>query len=198
MTTFAPIQRNAKKGYKCGIIGIGGLGHLALQWAKNMEMEVTAFTTSGSDRGEELKKLGADHISHSTDLKSLKGEEGKYDLICNTIFKEAPEQYMAYQRLVKNGGVFVQIGAPNTKSSLPLDFMNLILGQKRIEGSIIGSCTEVTQVLEFAAKHKIVPTVEKVNFEDFPKAFQKLEHGRPHYRMVVDVTSWAKKNGFDK
>lgn len=76
--------------------------------------------------------------------------------------------------------------------------MDMVLGQKRLEGSIIGSHKEVCQVLEFSAKHKIVPTIEKVEFEDFPKAYQKLEHGRPHYRMVVDVQSWAKKHGFDK
>lgn len=72
-----------------------------------MGMEVTAFTTSEKDRGDELKKLGADHLSHSTDLNSLKQQEGKFDVIFNTIFKEAPDQYRAYQRLLKKGGVFV-------------------------------------------------------------------------------------------
>lgn len=198
VTTFAPLNRHAKKGLKCGIIGIGGLGHLGVMWAKALGMEVTAFTTSGNDRSDELKKMGADHIVNSSDLNVLKEEASKYDIILNTIFKDSPELYMAYQRLIQRNGVLIQVGLPSKNANLPLDFMDLILGQKAIEGSITGSCKDVNDMLGFAAKKKIYPIVEKVDFEDFPIAYQKLEHGRPHYRLVVNVTDWAKKNGFDK
>lgn len=88
VTVFAPLKRHAKPGIKCGIIGIGGLGHLALQYAKKLGMVVTAFTTSGATRSEELKKLGADFIADSKDLEKLKLEYGKYDLLLNCLYVE--------------------------------------------------------------------------------------------------------------
>lgn len=98
VTVFAPLYRHAKKGLQCGIIGIGGLGHLAIQFAKKMGMIVTAFTTSGATRAEELKKLGADYICDSKDLEKLKKEHSKYDILLNCLYiEDNAEQFREYQ-----------------------------------------------------------------------------------------------------
>lgn len=129
ITVFAPLRRHAKPGLQCGIIGIGGLGHLGIQYAKQLGMIVTAFTTSGNTRAEEFKKLGADHITDSKDLEQLKKEYGKYDLLLNCLYiNDIAEYFKEYQKCLKNDGTLVQIGLPDVGTSFPLEFMNLVLG----------------------------------------------------------------------
>jgi len=106
VTVFAPILRNYNADFKCAVIGIGGLGHLALQYASKMGMRVTAFTTS-FNKSAELHRLGASDLSHSVDLESLKKEEGKYDLVLNTLHTGDNAVFTAHQRLTKPGGTVV-------------------------------------------------------------------------------------------
>eukprot|EP00825_Cyclidium_porcatum_P011655 TRINITY_DN15_c0_g2_i11.p4 TRINITY_DN15_c0_g2~~TRINITY_DN15_c0_g2_i11.p4 ORF type:complete len:163 (+),score=42.35 TRINITY_DN15_c0_g2_i11:478-966(+) len=162
-------------------------------------MVVTAFTTSGATRSEELKKLGADFIADSKDLEKLKLEYGKYDLLLNCLYVEDnAEQFKEYQKCLKNDGTLVQVGLPDQNAKFPLEFMNLVLGQKKVEGSLIGSAPEFVEMLKFSAEKQIYPTFESYKWEEFPTAWEKLEHGRPHYRCVVNVEDWSKKNNFYK
>jgi uncharacterized zinc-type alcohol dehydrogenase-like protein len=113
VTVFAPIERFNKIGGKCAVLGIGGLGHLAIQYANKFGMEVTAFTTR-TNNIESLRQLGATDFQHSTDAKELQKNEGKYDVVVSTLFIEDPALYKLHQRLTKPGGVYLMLGAPNT------------------------------------------------------------------------------------
>jgi len=94
------MKRVCRVGMKCAVIGIGGLGHLAVQYANKLGMEVTAFTTS-FNRKEEILSLGASHLSHSSDLKSLEQEKGKYDVVVNTLFITDEKIFKAHQYITK-------------------------------------------------------------------------------------------------
>lgn len=100
VTVYAPLVRNAQAGFNCAVIGIGGLGHLAVQYANKLGMNVTAFTTS-FNREKEIKALGANNLSHSTDLDSLAKEKGKYHVVINTLYVDDEKVFMAHQRLTR-------------------------------------------------------------------------------------------------
>lgn len=99
---------------------------------------------------------------------------------------------------MKNDGTLIQVGLPDAGAKFPLEFMNIVLGQKKVEGSLIGSATEFDLMLKFAAEHDVAPIFETYKWEDFPVAWEKLEHGRPHYRGIVNVEDWSKKNNMFK
>ncbi|KAM3142268.1 hypothetical protein pb186bvf_005677 [Paramecium bursaria] len=145
VTMYAPLKRHGRANLRCAIIGIGGLGHVAVQYAVKLGMIVTAFTTS-FHREAEIKGLGASKLSHSTDLASLKKEEGQYDLVLNTLYIEDEEVFKQQQRLTAQLGTYVQIGAPPSKVSFKIDYLYIILNQIKVCGSIIGSYGE-TQVI---------------------------------------------------
>lgn len=100
VTVYAPLARVARAGLTCAVVGIGGLGHLAVMYANKLGMKVTAFTTS-FNREKEMKDLGALNLSHSTDLDSLAKEKGKYDVVINTLYVSDANVFMAHQRLTK-------------------------------------------------------------------------------------------------
>lgn len=172
---------------------------MAVQYLSKMGLKVTAFTTS-TNREEELKAMGAHDISHSTNLESLGSESvlHQYDVIVNTLFIEDKDQFLAIQKTIKKGGHLIQVGLPPVKTTMALDVMNLVFHQITFAGSIVASVAETNAMLKFSAEHKIYPTCEMFNFEDFNKAYDVLENGRPKFRACVNVIDWSKKNGFNK
>ncbi len=190
VTTYAPIARHAQPGQEVAVLGIGGLGHMAVQYAKAWGCKVTAFTSS-KDKEEFIKGLGADRVVLSND-ETYKQEAGKFHLVLNTL--PVGDNLNGLVGLTRALGTFVQLGVPPVDK--PSQFLSnvLIFGHINFTGSAIGSRKEIKECLEFSAKHNIVPLCEEFDFEDFPKAFDRLENGRPKFRCVVNATQAAPKH----
>jgi len=184
VTAYAPIARYAKPGDNVAVLGIGGLGHMAVQYLKAWGCHVTAFTSSKGKEGF-IKKLGADRVVVSSE-QTLKEEAGKFAFIFNTL--PATDNFGSYVGLTKKLGNFICVGLPAYETEATMPIYPLIFKNIRITGSLIGSREEIRDMLEFSAKHNIVPLCEEFDFEDFPQAFDRLENGRPIFRCVVNVT----------
>jgi len=184
VTTYAPIARHAKAGQEVAVLGIGGLGHMAVMYAKAWGCKVTAFTSS-KDKEEFIKKLGADRVVIANE-ETYKQEAGKFHLVLNTL--PTGDHLNALVGLTKALGHFIQLGAPSADKPIQFNPSQLIFGHINFTASLIGSRKEIREMLDFSAKHKIVPMCEIFDFADFPKAFDRLEHGRPQFRCVVDST----------
>jgi alcohol dehydrogenase (NADP+) len=160
-------------------------------------MKTTAFTTR-TDNLESLHSQGAIDAEHSTNEEELVKNEGKYDLVLSTLFIGDTKLHKLHQRLTKPGGTFVMLGAPPAADPYILDNEYIVNNEITVAGSNVGSIRDVTDMLEFASHYNITPVNEYYAFEDFNKAFHRMEKEAPRYRVVVNVTDWAKKNGFDK
>jgi D-arabinose 1-dehydrogenase-like Zn-dependent alcohol dehydrogenase len=199
VTVLVPMLRHIKeKGAKVGIIGIGGLGHLAIQYGKVIGCNVTAFTTS-EDKMMECKALGASEVVLvDKNLKSLELYKDKMDFLVNTLYVIDMKTYEAYLGTLKNGGVMIQVGVPPLSQPMELNWATLIFKQIAIVGSNCGSIEESKQSLEFSLKHNIKPVIEEYTFEEFPKAFNRIEKERPHFRCVVNVQDFTDRHFPDK
>lgn len=160
---YAPLKRFIRVGGKCAVIGIGGLGHLAVQFANKLGMEVTAFTTR-LENAPSLKQLGASDVQHSTDPNLLRSNEGKYDLVVSNLYIEDVSLYKQHQRLTKKGGVYMMLGAPPGEVQYEIDIEYLINNEITVAGSVMGSIKELNEMLEFSAKYGIKPINEHFDF----------------------------------
>ena len=145
-----------------------------------------------------MKKLGASDAQHSINEEELAKNEGKYDLVISTMHIDNTNHHRLHQRLTKKGGVFVVLGVPNVNTVYQIDQEYLVDNEITVAGSNVGSIREVAEMLEFSCHYNIESINEYFDFEDFNKAFHRLEKENPRFRAVVNVTDWAKKNGFDK
>jgi uncharacterized zinc-type alcohol dehydrogenase-like protein len=195
ITVYQPIKDHAKPGDKTAVIGIGGLGHLAVQFLNKLGYHVTAFSSS-LDKTEFLKQLGAHDVVNYTDSKSMTQHAGQYDFIINT----APidEGFNSFVQLVAPLGKIVQVGLPEAGKHLKVQAFSLTGGNVTIVGSVIGSRKNITEMLELCVKSDIYPMCEEFSFEDFPKALDRLENGRPKFRCTVNVHEFSKKNNLFK
>lgn len=138
VTVYAPLKRYNKIGAKCAVIGIGGLGHLAVQFANKLGMEVTAFTTRLGN-APFLRQLGASDVQHSTDPNLLRSNEGKYDIVVSTLFIEDVSLFKLHQKLTKREGVYLMLGAPPSKIAYEIDNTYLVDNEITVAGSNVGS-----------------------------------------------------------
>lgn len=181
ITVFNPIvQLNIKPTDRVGVIGIGGLGHMALRFLHAWGCDVTAFSTS-PDKEAEARELGANHFVNSRDPQALKPIANSFDVILSTVNADLDwETYIAALR-PKGRLHFVGV-APSPVSS---QFFPLIVGQKSISGSPLGSPATVAQMLDFAVRHRVEPVTETFPFEQVNDAMEKLRSGKPRYRLVL-------------
>ena len=198
ITTYYPIERYLKPDIKkkCGVIGCGGLGHMAIQILHKYGQHVTAFTTSPNKK-ELLTKLGADNIVISTDAEQMNKAKNSIDFMINSLScNDGMEKYID---MMAKGGIFVQVGLPEIgEAKLNLNLFPLVLKELVVTGSLVGPREATNRMLKFCAEKDVYPYVEEFTFEDFPKAFEKLEHGRPFFRCVVNVKDYAEKHGLKK
>ena len=194
-TVYPPLKKYATEpGASVGIIGIGGLGHLAVQYARAMGLQVTAFTTS-SEKVEAIKQLGAhDVVVVDKELKELAKHFGKFDCLLNTLPVSDEASMTAYIMTLTNGGTLIQVGLPDVDTKLKIPFSPLIMKQVAVVGSIVCSVADTRDTLEFTAKHGIKVAVETFSFEDFPKALDRIENGKPQFRCVVNVEDFVNKH----
>lgn len=182
ITVFNPfVQLDVKPTDKVGVIGIGGLGHLALQFADKWGCEVTAFTSDLSKEGE-LRKMGADHIVNSRDSEAIAGLAGKFDLILSTVNVTLDwDSYMA--ALAPKGNLHI-VGA--VLEPIPVVSFNLIMGQRSVSGTATGSPDVVRTMMEFCDRHGIETITETFPMSRINEAFDHLRSGKARYRIVLE------------
>jgi uncharacterized zinc-type alcohol dehydrogenase-like protein len=182
MTVFNPLAMYAKPTSRVGIVGIGGLGHMAVKFAAAYGCEVTAFTSSES-KFDEARKFGAHRVVSSRNSDAIKELAGVFDLLLDTV--NVPLDWDALiASLAPNGRLHV-VGF--VLEPIPLAVIPLIMGQRSFSGSPIGSPVGIGTMLEFAARHNITPQTEHFPMSRINEAFERLEAGKARYRIVLDV-----------
>jgi len=181
ITVFNPIvQFNIKPTDRVGVLGIGGLGHMALGFLKAWGCDVTAFSTT-PDKEQEARALGATHFINSRDPEAISKAANSFDLILSTV--AADLDWGTYIAMLRPKGRLHFVGVvPNPISSLVFP---LISGQKSISGSPLGSPATIAQMLEFTNRHNFEPMVEEFPFTQVNEAIAKLRTGSPRYRIVL-------------
>lgn len=184
ITVYSPLKHwNAGPSKNVGIIGLGGLGHMAIKIAKAMGAYVTVFTTSQS-KADDAKRLGADAVVLSKDVAQMKNCP-KQDMILDTV--SAKHDINTYIGLLKVDGSLVIVGLP--AQPLEISAFNVVHGRKSFSGSNIGGIPETQEVLDFCATHNITADIELINVDQINEAFERLEKGEVKYRFVVDMSS---------
>ncbi len=183
ITVFNPlVQYQIKPTDKVAVIGIGGLGHLALQFLTAWGCEVTAFTSS-DNKADEAKHLGADHVINSRDPEQLEAAASQFDLIISTV--NVKLDWNLYLSTLKPKGRLHFVGA--TLEPLDIGAFNLIGGQKSISGSPVGSPAVIKTMLDFSAQHNIKPLVEMFDMSQINDALTHLRAGKARYRVVLQA-----------
>jgi len=182
ITVFSPIvQFDVRPTHRVGVIGIGGLGHLALQFLNKWGCEVTAFTSSDAKR-DEAKKMGAHHVVNSRDLSQLKKIAGSLDFILSTV--PADLDWNAYLAALAPKGRLHTVGA--VPSPISVAAFALIGEQLSLSGSPLGSPATLRAMLDFCARHRIEPVVEPFPMSKVNDALARLEAGKVRYRIVLE------------
>ena len=181
ITVFNPLlQFDIKSTDKVAVIGIGGLGHLALQFLNAWGCEVTAFTSSKAKQAEALD-MGAHHTLNSRDPDAIEAANAQFDLIISTV--NVKLDWNLYLGTLSPRGRLHFVGA--TLEPLDINVFSLIMGQNSVSGSPTGSPATMIKMLDFAGRHNIKPVIEKFSFEDVNEAMARLRSGRAHYRIVL-------------
>jgi uncharacterized zinc-type alcohol dehydrogenase-like protein len=185
ITTYSPLRQfNCKPGDRVGVLGLGGLGHMAVKLAAAMGAEVTMLSTSAAKEAD-AARLGAKHFALTTDPASVKKLKGSFDLLINTI--SAQHEYNPLFRLLRPFGTMAIVGAP--PKPVALAAFALIAGNKRLAGSAIGGIAETQEMLDFCAKHGIVSDVEVIAAQQINEAYERVLRGDVRYRFVIDTKS---------
>ncbi len=185
ITVYTPLKRGgAGPGKKVGVLGLGGLGHLAVKFASAMGAH-TVMLTSSPDKAADAEKLGASEVIVTTDADALQAHAGSFDMIVNTV--SGSHNADAYLPLLKRGGAMRLVGAP----SQPLEIMaaNLLVGDKSLSGSLIGGIAGTREMLDFCAEHGIGAEIEIIPIEAVNEAWQRIENNDVKYRFVIDLSS---------
>src|SRR5690606_9940814 len=162
VTTWSPLMHwNVGPGQKVGIVGIGGLGHMGVKFAKAMGAHVVVITTSPS-KVDDAKRLGADEVILSTDEEQMKANANTLHFVLDCV--SAQHDVNAYLKLLKTDGTLAIVGAP--EHPLPIAAFSLIPARKNFAGSTIGSIAETQEMLDFCGKHNIIADIELINMQD--------------------------------
>lgn len=181
ITVFNPlVQFDVSPSARVGVVGIGGLGHMALQFLNAWGCEVTAFTSSPAKR-EEALELGAHDTLDSRDADALAAAAGRFDLILSTV--NVKLDWNGYLGTLKPKGRLHIVGA--TLEPLDIGAFSLILSQRSVSGSPVGSPVTIGKMLEFAARHDIAPVTEQFPFSKINDAITHLRSGKARYRLVL-------------
>ena len=185
ITVYSPLMHwHAGPGKKVGILGIGGLGHLAIKIAKAMGAYVVVFTTSAA-KVEDAIRLGADLAVLSSDAEQMKKHSRSLHLIIDTV--SAKHDVNTYLNLLKPDGSVVLVGLP--PDALEIGAFNVVGGRKSFSGSNIGGIAETQEMLDFCARHNITAEIELIEVQQINEAFHRLEKGDVKYRFVIDMAS---------
>lgn len=186
ITTYSPLRHwQVKKGDKVGVVGLGGLGHMAVKIAHALGAIVTVITTS-PNKEKDAKNLGASDVLLSKDESMMAKFANHFDLIINTIPRT--HDINPYLNLLKRDGTMVIVGALEILKS-GMDTRPLVLKRKRVAGSVIGGLKETQEMLDFCAKHQVLPDVEMIPIQKINEAYERMLKGEVKYRFVIDMAS---------
>lgn len=186
ITTYSPLRYwKVGKGHKVAVVGLGGLGHMGLKFAKALGAEVTLFTRSVSKESEAYR-LGADRVVISDDEKQMAEVKNKFDFILDTV--PHPHDLNPYMDTLKRDGVHILVGL--IEPIVPfLHSAHLVHGRKTVTGSLIGGIAETQEMLDFCAEQGINCDVEMINMQDINNAYSRMLESDVKYRFVVDMAS---------
>lgn len=185
ITVYSPLRTwNVGPGSRVGVIGIGGLGHLAVRLAAGMGASVTVMTRTDA-KANEAKVLGADRVLLSTSNEAMTSAASSFDVIIDTI--PVRHDVSPYVGLLDIEGVLVVVG--NLGAMEGFNTLPLITGRRRITGSPAGGIAETQELLDFCARMQILPEVEMIGVDDIGDAFARMERGDVRYRFVIDMAS---------
>jgi uncharacterized zinc-type alcohol dehydrogenase-like protein len=185
ITTYSPLRHwKASKGSRVGVVGLGGLGHMAVKLAASMGCEVTMLSTSRSKEAD-ARRLGAHEFGLTSDDATFRKLSGRFDLIIDTI--SAAHDYNKYLGMVKVDGAMVLLGVPPQPA--PVHAFSLIGGRKSLTGSLIGGIAETQEMLDYCAGHGIVADVEVIPIQKINEAYERMMKGDVRYRFSIDAKS---------
>lgn len=183
ITTYSPLRHwGIEDGDKVGVVGLGGLGHMAVKLAHAMGAHVVVFTTSSS-KAEDARRLGADEVVVSKDAEAMKKRQGTLDFIVNTV--SAPHDLNAYLSCLKRDGNMVLVGLPEVPPTINPAL--LIMQRRSLAGSLIGGIEETQEMLDFCGEHGIVSDVEVIKMDQINDAYERMIKGDVKYRFVIDI-----------
>jgi uncharacterized zinc-type alcohol dehydrogenase-like protein len=186
ITTYSPMRRwRVSPGQRVGVVGLGGLGHMAIQIAAALGARVSLFTTSPS-KLEDAKKLGASDVIVSKDADAMAKEANTFDFIIDTV--AAPHDLDPYLNMLKRDGVMCLVGAPSSPHPSPGVF-SLIFKRRSLVGSLIGGIAETQEMLDFCAEHGILSHIEMIPIQKINEAYERMLKSDVKYRFVIDMAS---------
>lgn len=185
VTTYSPLRHwQIKAGQRVGVVGLGGLGDMAVKLATAMGARVVVFTTS-PEKEEDMRRLGAEDAVLSTDKEAMQKYASSFDLILSTI--PTKHDINPYVQLLKRDATLVLVGALEPLE--PLDNSQVAFHRRSVAGSLIGSIAETQEVLDFCAEHGIVADVEMIPIQQINEAYERMLNGDVKYRFVIDMAS---------
>ncbi|KAF8028097.1 hypothetical protein BT93_E0875 [Corymbia citriodora subsp. variegata] len=189
ITVYAPMMRHKmnQPGKALGVIGLGGLGHMAVKFGKAFGLKVTVFSTSISKKEEALSLLGADHFVISSDQEQMKAMAKSLNFIIDTASGDHP--FDPYMSLLKTGGVLALVGFPGEVKFSPA---SLNIGMKTVSGSITGGTKDIQEMLDFCAAQKVYPKIELIPIDYANEALERLIKRDVKYRFVIDIENSLK------
>jgi uncharacterized zinc-type alcohol dehydrogenase-like protein len=186
ITTWSPLRHwKVGKGHKVGVVGLGGLGHMAIKLAHALGAHVVLFTTS-PNKTADARKLGADEVVVSKDPAAMAARANSLDYILDTV--AAPHDLDVYLNMLKRDGVMTLVGAPSTPHPSPAVF-NMIMKRRSLTGSLIGGIAETQEMLDFCAEHGITSEIEMIPIQKIDEAYERMLRSDVKYRFVIDMQS---------
>jgi uncharacterized zinc-type alcohol dehydrogenase-like protein len=185
ITTYSPLKYwKVGKGHKLAVLGLGGLGHMAVKFGVALGAEVTVLSTSPR-KEKDAKKLGAHHFVVTTDAEQVELVRSSFDFILDTV--SAAHDFDLYLSLLKTGGTHICVGVP--PEGIHFSAFALLAGRKSVVGSICGDIAETQEMLNFCAENNIVADIEMIDIKDIHAAFARMEKGDVRYRFVIDIAT---------
>jgi uncharacterized zinc-type alcohol dehydrogenase-like protein len=183
ITTFSPLRHfNVGPGQKVGIVGLGGLGHMAVKLAASMGAEVTVFSTSKT-KEQDARRLGAHEFVVSLDPKNFAALANRFDFILDAV--SAPHDVNAYLNVLRRDGVMAMVGVP--AKPLQVQAFSLILRRRKLTGSGVGGLRETQEMLDYCGEHNITSDVEVIPIQQVNEAYERTLKGDVRYRFVIDM-----------
>lgn len=190
ITTWSPLRHwNVGKGSKVAVVGLGGLGHMAIKLAHALGADVTLFSRS-ANKTKDAIELGADRVVISTDEKQMASVSGHFDVIIDTV--PYAHDLNPYVATLNTNGTLVLVGYLGPLEPM-LHSVPMIMGRKSVAGSLIGGIAETQELLDFCGKHNIVSEIEIIKMQDINEAYQRMLKSDVHYRFVIDMASFKNK-----
>lgn len=185
ITTYSPLRHwKIGKGHKVAVLGLGGLGHMAVKFAAAFGAEVTMLSTSPSKEAD-AKRLGAHHFALTSDKEEMRKYRGYFDYIVDTV--SAPHDFNFYLKLIRTSGVHILVGLP--PDEFKVRAFSIVGNRRSVAGSSIGGIPETQEMIDFCSANNIVSDVEVIDIKNINTAYERMLKGDVRYRFVIDMNT---------